>query len=54
MTLIPVTELKQWAYCPRVVFYHRTMPTAGRMTAEDGGGSPGTRPHRAPGECAAA
>lgn len=26
MDLIPVTDLKQWAYCPRVVYYHRVTP----------------------------
>lgn len=26
MGLLPVTDLKQWAYCPRVVYYHRVMP----------------------------
>ncbi|MBV6434542.1 MAG: CRISPR-associated exonuclease Cas4 [Bryobacteraceae bacterium] len=30
--MIPVTDLKQWVYCPRVVYYHRLMPTAGVMT----------------------
>jgi CRISPR-associated exonuclease Cas4 len=30
--VIPVTELKQWAYCPRVVYYHRRMPGAGAAT----------------------
>ncbi len=30
--LLPVTELRQWAYCPRVVYYHLTMPGAGRQT----------------------
>lgn len=30
--MIPVTELKQWAYCPRVVYYHRRMPGAGAAT----------------------
>jgi CRISPR-associated exonuclease Cas4 len=30
--LLPVTELRQWAYCPRVVYYHLTMPGAGRST----------------------
>lgn len=29
---MPVTELRQWAYCPRVVYYHITMPGAGRST----------------------
>lgn len=27
-----MTELRQWTYCPRVVFYHLTMPGAGRST----------------------
>ena len=26
MDLLPVTDLKQWAYCPRVVYYHHVMP----------------------------
>jgi CRISPR-associated exonuclease Cas4 len=30
--LIPVTDLKQWAYCPRVVYYHRVMPAPQRPT----------------------
>lgn len=30
--LIPVTDLKQWAYCPRIVYYHRVMPAVGRAT----------------------
>lgn len=32
MELIPVTDLKQWAYCPRVVYYHRVMPAPARPT----------------------
>jgi len=32
MSQIPVTDLKQWAYCPRVVYYHRVLPGAGRLT----------------------
>ena len=32
MDLIPVTDVKQWAYCPRVVYYHRIMPAAPRPT----------------------
>jgi CRISPR-associated exonuclease Cas4 len=32
MTLIPVTDLKQWAYCPRIVYYHRVMPAVGKPT----------------------
>jgi CRISPR-associated exonuclease Cas4 len=32
MDLIPVTELKQWAYCERVVYYHRVMPGIGQQT----------------------
>lgn len=32
MDLIPVTDLKQWAYCPRVVYYHRVMAGVGRPT----------------------
>lgn len=30
--LIPVTELKQWMYCRRIVYYHGLMPEAGRTT----------------------
>jgi len=32
MDLIPVTDLKQWTYCPRVVYYHRVMPALARPT----------------------
>jgi CRISPR-associated exonuclease Cas4 len=32
MELIPVTDLKQWAYCPRIVYYHCVMPAVGRPT----------------------
>jgi len=32
MELIPVVELRQWTYCPRVVYYHLTMQGAGRAT----------------------
>jgi CRISPR-associated exonuclease Cas4 len=32
MDLIPVTNLKQWAYCPRVVYYHHVMPAPPRPT----------------------
>lgn len=32
MDLLPVTELRQWVYCPRVVYYHQVMPGAGRST----------------------
>ena len=30
--LIPVTELRQWTYCPRIVYYHLVMAGAGRQT----------------------
>ena len=30
--LIRLTDLKNWAYCPRVVYYHRVMPGAGTET----------------------
>jgi CRISPR-associated exonuclease Cas4 len=30
--LIPVTDLKQWAYCRRIVYYHRVMPAVGKPT----------------------
>ncbi len=32
MDLLPVTELKQWAYCKRIVYYHRAMSAFGRPT----------------------
>lgn len=32
MDLIPVTDLKQWAYCQRIVYYHRVMPGVGKPT----------------------
>ncbi len=32
MDLLPVTELKQWAYCQRIVYYHRAMPAVGKPT----------------------
>ncbi len=32
MELIPVTELKQWVYCARIVYYHRVMPGVGQAT----------------------
>ena len=32
LSLLPVTELRQWTYCPRVVYYHLTMPGAGQST----------------------
>ncbi|MBV8811531.1 MAG: CRISPR-associated protein Cas4 [Acidobacteriaceae bacterium] len=32
MELIPVTDLKQWVYCPRIVYYHWVMPAVGRPT----------------------
>jgi CRISPR-associated exonuclease Cas4 len=32
MNLIPVTDLKQWAYCPRIVYYHRVMPALVKPT----------------------
>jgi CRISPR-associated exonuclease Cas4 len=30
--LLPVVELRQWTYCPRVVYYHLAMAGAGRQT----------------------
>ena len=30
--LIPVTDLKQWAYCPRVVYYHWVLGGVARPT----------------------
>lgn len=32
MGLIPVTDLKQWAYCARIVYYNRVMPGTGKAT----------------------
>ncbi|MGH9581854.1 MAG: CRISPR-associated protein Cas4 [Bryobacteraceae bacterium] len=32
MDLIPVTDLKQWVYCGRIVYYHRVMPVIGKPT----------------------
>jgi len=32
MSQIPVTDLKQWAYCPRVVYYHHVLPGAAQPT----------------------
>src|ERR1017187_10489658 len=32
MDLLPVTELRQWTYCPRVVYFHQVMPGAGMST----------------------
>lgn len=32
MEPIPVTDLKQWAYCQRIVYYHRVMPAVGKPT----------------------
>lgn len=32
MDTFPVTELRQWVYCPRVVYYHQLMPGAGQNT----------------------
>ncbi len=30
--MIPVTDLKQWTYCERIVYYHRVMPAIGQQT----------------------
>jgi CRISPR-associated exonuclease Cas4 len=32
MDTFAVTELRQWQYCPRVVYYHQLMPGAGQST----------------------
>lgn len=32
MDQIPVTDLKQWAYCERIVYYHRVMPAVAKTT----------------------
>jgi CRISPR-associated exonuclease Cas4 len=33
---IPVTELKQWGYCGRIVYYHRVLGGVGRPTYKMG------------------
>lgn len=30
--MIAVTELKQWVYCARIVYYHQVMPGVGKAT----------------------
>ena len=32
MSTLAVTELRQWVYCRRVVYYHQIMPGAGQAT----------------------
>jgi|SRR5579871_915072 len=32
MSALIVTDLKQWAYCPRIVYYRRVMPGVGKPT----------------------
>ena len=32
MGTLAVTELRQWVYCRRVVYYHQIMPGAGQST----------------------
>jgi len=32
MSTVIVTDLKQWAYCPRIVYYRRVMPGVGKPT----------------------
>ncbi len=32
MSLIPVTDLKQWVYCERIVYYHHVLPVIGKPT----------------------
>lgn len=32
MLTLRVNDLKQWLYCPRIVFYHYTMPVEARST----------------------
>jgi CRISPR-associated exonuclease Cas4 len=32
MDAIAVTDLKQWAYCERIVYYHRVMPAVGKTS----------------------
>lgn len=50
MELLPVTELRQWTYCPRVVYYHLLMAGAGRATYKMEGGSTGARVGRGSGD----
>lgn len=32
--MVNANDVKQWAYCPRVVYYHRLYPSAGAPTAK--------------------
>ena len=32
MSAVIVTDLKQWAYCPRIVYYRQVMPGVGKPT----------------------
>jgi CRISPR-associated exonuclease Cas4 len=32
MSAVIVTDLKQWVYCPRIVYYRQVMPGAGKPT----------------------
>ena len=32
MSTVIVTDLKQWAYCPRIVYYRHVMPGVGKAT----------------------
>lgn len=32
MSAVIATDLKQWAYCPRIVYYRRVMPGVGKPT----------------------
>jgi CRISPR-associated exonuclease Cas4 len=36
--MLRVTDLKQWAYCPRIVYYQRRMPGVGKPTYKMGEG----------------
>lgn len=36
--MLRVTDLKQWAYCPRIVYYQHRMPGAGKQTYKMGEG----------------
>lgn len=36
--MLRVTDLKQWAYCPRIVYYQRRMPGVGKQTYKMGEG----------------
>ena len=36
--MLRVTDLKQWAYCPRIVYFQQRMPGVGKQTYKMGEG----------------